>query len=168
MNYKKVTALLLASFLTVNLSACGQGGTSDSSSDASAASSGDATIVTTDPDEVTDLVDVSDMFTDRDLSGEYDSTAVAITLSDSGSSCDSGDVTISGDTITITKEGTYLLSGSLSDGQIIVDAKGEKVQLVLDGVSISNSSSAAVYVRKADKVFLTLADGSTNSIATTG
>ena len=45
-------------------------------------------------------------------------------------------------------------SGSLSDGMVIVDAEDtDKIQLVLDDVSISNSQSAALYIRSADKVF---------------
>jgi hypothetical protein len=165
MSYKKVTALFMASVLVLGLSACGQTGSAGDGADTAASASETAT---SNPDEVADLVDTSDMFTDRDTSGEYDSTATDISLSDDGSTCDSADVTISGNTITITKEGTYHLSGTLSDGQVIVDADGDKVQLVLDNVSITNSSSAAIYVKKGDKVFLTLADGSANTLATTG
>jgi hypothetical protein len=165
MNYKKVTALFMASVLTFALSGCGQSKSSGGGTNTSATSSETAV---SNPEDVADLVDTSDMFTDRDTSGEYDSTATDISLSDDGSTCDSADVTISGNTITITKEGTYHLSGTLTDGQVIVDADGDKVQLVLDNVSITNSSSAAIYVKKADKVFLTLADGSANTLATTG
>jgi hypothetical protein len=164
MNYKKVTALLMASVLTLGLSGCGQTGSTESGTNTATSSE----TAVSDPEEVADLVDTSDMFTDRDTSGEYDSSATLISLSDNGSTCDSADVTISGNTITITKEGTYQLSGTLTDGQVIVDADGDKVQLVLDNASITNSTSAAIYVKKADKVFLTLADGSSNTLATTG
>jgi hypothetical protein len=164
MNYKKVTALLMASVLTLGLSGCGQTGSTESGTNTATSSEN----AVSNPEDVADLVDTSDMFTDRDTSGEYDSTATDISLSDDGSTCDSADVTISGNTITITKEGTYHLSGTLTDGQVIVDADGDKVQLVLDNASITNSSSAAIYVKKADKVFLTLADGSANTLATTG
>lgn len=115
-------------------------------------------------------LNADDMFTERDLAGTYDAdSAASITLSDGASFCDSASVSVKDDTITITEEGTYILSGSLSDGQIIVDVgDSEKVQLVLNGVDITNSSSAAVYVREADKVFLTLADSTSNSLAVTG
>ena len=69
---------------------------------------------------------------------------------------------ISGNIITITKEGTYVLSGALSEGQIIVDADSAKVQLVLDNADITCASSAAIYVKNADKTFITLAEGSEN------
>ena len=116
------------------------------------------------------LLDTSDIFTKRDLDASYDeSECTAITLDDENSSCDSDSVTIDGQTVTITGEGTYLISGSLSNGSIVVDVEdSEKVQLVYDNVSITNESGAAVYVRQADKVFLTLAEGRENIIVSNG
>lgn len=119
-------------------------------------------------------VDTSELFSQRDLSGEYDAAKCDnITLSDSGCKTDSKNVTIekSGNTntVTITGEGDYMISGSLSDGMIIVDVdKTEKVQLVLNGVDIKSASSAAVYVKNADKVFLTLAGGTENILTNGG
>lgn len=111
----------------------------------------------------------SDMFTERDLSADYDeTTATKITLSDNAStSTDTSSVSIVDNTITITKEGTYIISGSLSDGYIIVDADSAKVQLVLSNASISCDTISAIYVRNADKTFITLADGTNNSLSTT-
>ena len=116
------------------------------------------------------LLDTSDMFTKRDLDASYDeSECTAITLDDENSSCDSDAVTIDSQTVTITGEGTYFISGSLSNGSIVVDVEdSEKVQLVFDNISITNESGAAVYVREADKVFLTLAEGSENIIVSNG
>ncbi|WP_296118118.1 carbohydrate-binding domain-containing protein [uncultured Eubacterium sp.] len=116
------------------------------------------------------LLDTSDMFTKRDLDAFYDeSECTAITLDNENSSCDSDAVTIDGQTVTITSEGTYLISGTLSNGSIVIDVEdSEKVQLVFDNVSITNESGAAVYVRQADKVFLTLADGSENTVVSNG
>ena len=76
-------------------------------------------------------------------------------------------VYISGNIITITKEGTYVLSGALSEGQIVVDADSAKVQLVLDNADITCTSSAAIYVKNADKTFITLAEGSENILMNT-
>ncbi|MBR1781747.1 MAG: carbohydrate-binding domain-containing protein, partial [Oscillospiraceae bacterium] len=120
-------------------------------------------------DASSDLTE-SDLFTSRDLSGEYDlGEAVQITLTGDGATASGTGVTVEGSTVTITAEGVYVLSGTLADGQIIVDAgDSDKVQLVLDGADISCSSSAAIYVKQADKVFLTLAEGSENSVSTTG
>ncbi len=110
------------------------------------------------------------LFTDRDLDSSYEeASAVKIQLADDASSCEASSVTIEENTITITEEGTYLLSGTLSDGQVVVNVDAsEKVQLVLNGAAITNSSSAGIYVLQADKVFLTLAPDSENSVSTTG
>ncbi len=113
----------------------------------------------------------SEMFTERDLSGEYDeSEAVKITLTDDASEVNgnASGVSIEGNTVTITEEGTYLFTGTLSEGQIVVDADEAKVQIVLDGVEITCEQSAAVYVKSAGKVFVTLQDGSQNSLSHTG
>jgi hypothetical protein len=59
-----------------------------------------------------------------------------------------------------------VLSGTLDDGMVIVNAtKDDKIQLVFDGVNISNSTGCAVFVASADKVFVTLADGTTNTLS---
>ena len=112
---------------------------------------------------------VSDAFSDRDLSGEYDEEVLSIQLTGSGAESDSEKVSISGSTVTITGAGTYVISGSLDDGTIVVDAsKEDKVQLVLNGVSIQSSAFAAIYVKQADKVFITLAEGTVNTLANGG
>jgi len=115
-------------------------------------------------------IDTSNLFSNRDLSGDYDAAKCAnITLSDEGCKTDSKNVLVDGSVITITGEGDYILNGALSDGQIVVDVdKTEKVQLVLDGVNITSKTSAAIYVKKADKVFVTLADGTENILANGG
>ena len=112
----------------------------------------------------------NDYFSNRDLKGTYDeSEAIPITLLGSRIDCASDRVSLLGSTVTITKKGTYLLSGILDDGMIIVDVdKEDKVQLVLDGVSIASATSAPIYVRNADKVFVTLAPDSENSLINGG
>ncbi len=116
------------------------------------------------------VVDTSDMFTDRDVEIGYDEeTCVQIVLSDSQITCDSEDVEISGSTATITAEGTYVLSGTLSDGMIIVNASdSDKIQLVLNGVDITSGTSAAIYIAEADKVFITPTSGTENTQANGG
>lgn len=116
------------------------------------------------------MIDYSKLFSNRDLSEDYDAAKCDnITLSDTGCTTDSKNVTIDKSTVTITGEGDYIISGTLSDGMIIVDVdKTEKVQLVLDGVEITSKTSAAIYVKKADKVFVTLADGTVNTLKNGG
>lgn len=115
-------------------------------------------------------VSASDLFSDRDLQNGYEEKgSAAVSLNGTGASCSSNAVKISGSQITITDEGTYILSGTLQDGMIIVDADAsDKVQLVLNGADISCSASAAVYVRQADKVFLTTAADTENTLSNGG
>ena len=110
----------------------------------------------------------ADMFTERDLAGTYEeSGAVYVTLSDDGITGETDGVVIDGQTVTITEEGTYVFSGTLSEGQIVVDADDAKVQIVLDNVDITCATNAVVYVKSADKVFVTLAEGSQNTLRNT-
>lgn len=153
---------------TTNTASTSSGSTSGSPSGTNTVKAASASV--TDISETSSL-DVSDMFTDRNLEQTWDeSEAETIDLADGASSTKASGVTIEGDTITITEEGVYVLSGSLSDGQIIVDCADEdaKVQLVLNGVTITNDSSAAIYVKSADKTFITTAKGTTNTLSMTG
>ena len=110
----------------------------------------------------------ADMFTERDLAGTYEeSGAVYVTLSGDGITGETDGVAIKGQMVTITAEGTYIFSGTLSEGQIVVDADNAKVQIVFDNVDITCASSAAVYVKSAEKVFVTLAEGSQNTLRNT-
>ncbi len=101
-------------------------------------------------------LDTGDLFSDRDLEQSADLTgAEKITVSD-------------GQAYTISKEGVYVITGTASNAQIIVSAGDEdKVQLVLDDVSITNESTPCIYVKNADKVFVTTTD-SENTLTVTG
>ena len=118
---------------------------------------------------VSDL-DLDNMFTDRDLDSGFDETnSTKITLSGDSAEAEGSGVTVDGTTITISQEGTYVFSGSLNDGQIIVAAADtQKVQIVLNGVDITNDDSAVIWVQSADKVFITLASGTENTLSDTG
>lgn len=93
------------------------------------------------------------------------SEAVKITLNKTTATVSGSGAKADGSTITITEKGVYVVSGTLEDGQIIVDASdSDKVQIVLDGVHINCETNAAIYVREADKVFITLAENSSNTL----
>lgn len=142
--------------------------TDSSTTVSAAASSKNFTVVNTGFFDVSvTYLNAADMFTNRDKEIGYDdSSAALITLADNASSCSDKNVSINDNVVTIIKEGTYLLSGALSDGRIVVDAGDtDKVRLVLDSVDINCNSSAAIYVKNADKVFVTLASGSANSLS---
>lgn len=90
---------------------------------------------------------------------------IQITMSDNSTSSASG-ITVSGDTITITSAGTYSLTGSLSDGQIIVNVVEEElVRLLFNGINIHCSSNAPVYVLAAEKVVIYLEEGTENYLS---
>ncbi len=94
------------------------------------------------------------------------STAFAdgsITLSPDGSTSTDASVRIDGQTVTITQAGTYQIAGTLGDGALIVEsAENAKITLVLGGVSIKNSTGAAIQIATADDVTIELAEGTTN------
>lgn len=115
-------------------------------------------------------IDITDMFTKRDLSGIYEeSEAVKITLSGKTATCDSSNVHIEDGVVTIKAAGVYVLSGTLTDGTVVVDAgDDDKVQLVFDGVSIMAADYAVIYAKNADKVFVTLTEGSENTLTVSG
>ncbi|MCD7802283.1 MAG: carbohydrate-binding domain-containing protein [Clostridiales bacterium] len=165
---KQRISLLLALLLCLSLALTGcESQAADTDSDA--VTDNDAVSGSADAEAVA-LLDTDEMFTDRDYEVGYDESAcVVITLDGDSASCDSDSVTVSGSTVTITDEGTYLLTGTLTDGMVIVDADdSDKLQLVLDGVDICSGTSAALYIRQADKVFLTLASGSENTLSNGG
>ncbi len=91
---------------------------------------------------------------------------IPIVLSGNSISAGAAGVSVVGTRATITSAGTYGISGSLEDGQIIVDtADGETVRLVLNGVDIRSSTSAPIYVRNAEKAIIILADDTENHLA---
>lgn len=106
------------------------------------------------------LITIKDSDTDTDVSD-----AVEITLNGSSVSCSSSSVAINGSEITINSGGSYVINGTMDDGRIIVDADDAKVHLILNGVSIHSETSAAIYVKSADKTTITLADGTDNTLS---
>ncbi len=111
-----------------------------------------------------------DVFSDRDYEDGFDeSSSVFISLEGGSAQASSDSVQIVNSTVTITQEGTYIISGTLDDGMIVVNADDtSKLQLVLNGANINSETSAAIYVLEADKVFITLADGTQNSLSNGG
>ena len=155
----KRSMILLLLSLSLLLSGC-------QNTDAASASNTPASADT----EPVSAIDTSALFSERDLDGNYDeSAAVPIQLTEETAACTSDAVSIDGARITLLDEGTYLVSGSLTDGQIVVDADDtDKVQIVLTGANITCADSAAIYSKNADKVFLTLAEGTENTLTNGG
>ena len=128
----------------------------------------DSTTVTVGDDTEADASETDETKADETQADESETNGTKADKSETNETkAASSGVSISGNIITISKEGTYVLSGALSEGQIVVDADSAKVQLVLDNVDITCASSAAIYVKNADKTFITLAEGSENILMNT-
>lgn len=153
MKFKKILSTILVTIMTLLfVSGCG----ADTSN--SEASSSKAILPETE-------FLAEEMFTKRDKETSYVNYE-KIELQDGNSKSKSANVSIEGDTIKIESAGVYALSGKLSNGQIIVDTdKEDEVQLVLQGVKINCDTSAAIYVKQAGKVLLTLDEGSENKLS---
>ncbi len=167
--YTAIISLIMA----VSLASCGN---TASDSTASTSSVSDAANGTTEIRSVTNengetvevvsttfkenssgLLDTSEIFSDKDLEQSASKeNAQKIEVSD-------------GNTFTISTGGTYIASGTASNFTIRVEAdKEDKVQIILDGVNITNDSTPAIYVVSADKCFVTTTDGSENVFKVTG
>ncbi|MBO4359800.1 MAG: carbohydrate-binding domain-containing protein, partial [Eubacteriaceae bacterium] len=152
------SAALLITVMIIALAGCGN------ASSGTAGSTQTGTAQTSDPapsgntsDTQTVVAEGSDLFTTRDLTQNPDlSGAQYITVTD-------------GQTVNITEEGIYVLSGSARDAVIAVDAgDDDKVQLVLDGLYIENAHQCCILVENADKVFITSVEDSVNTLAVSG
>lgn len=166
---KKLLAILLALGLVLSLAGCGlitSGSQTTSQQDAVSADAASAAAQTSGQSGSQSVsqsaaegsaLDTAELFTDRDLAQTADlSEAVPYTLTD-------------GQTVTVTAAGVYVLKGSAKNASVVVEAgDDDKVQLVLDGLSLTNDSTPCIYVKNADKVFVTTAENSENSLSVTG
>lgn len=103
----------------------------------------------------------------EDLDAQWDAkTATSIVCDDSGIAVEGEGASISGQAVTIDRAGTYLVSGTMADGQILVDTEiDETVHLILNGVELSNMTTAPIYSKGEGKIILTLADGTVNTVS---
>lgn len=146
---KKALSIAVSAAMLFSLSACG--------SNETIAETPSPTATELQASVETAAVD-SSMFTKRDSSTDYDEAAAQYIDLDA----QTGD-------ITLTEAGDYVLSGTLSDGSVIINAPEDaKLHLILNGAHIASQSTAALYVISADKVFVTLTDGSENGISAAG
>jgi hypothetical protein len=182
MNRKNTIILWIAALLLFLLVACGTSSTTATSTTEQAANSADTAVTTLTnavTNAVTDTVSAdagAQSVTEaaaansatHDDAEDYvldDAQTVKITLNGSTITADSAAVTVDGSTATITAAGTYSLSGSLTDGQIIVDTADEAtVHLILNGADMTNFTGAPLYIANAEEVVIVLADGSQNTL----
>ena len=112
--------------------------------------------------------EVSDgMFTAKDLDADWNpSSATRIMLSDQGTAIDGNGAYVYEGNVCIAYAGTYVLTGELTDGSVVIDAdKSDDIWILLDDVTLYCDDDAAFRVEQADKVFLTLAEGTKNTIS---
>lgn len=178
---KKIISMgIILAFLCSSLAGCANSGsaaeTVGANTSNAAQSSNDQSASNVSPGSSAEPANVdfsktdSDMFTKRDQKTDYDEkSSVEIQLNGASAEASSDSVRISGSRITITEEATYIISGKLDDGMIIVDAPDTaKLQIVLNGADINCKTSAPLYILEADKVFVTLADGTENTLSNGG
>ena len=149
--------ILLATSLTAMalMAACAQSTTTSNTN----ATTNNATTTSTKTNQTS-------YFTEKDYDTSYDeSTASKIELSGSSANVSGDGVTVSGSKVTISKAGTYVISGQSDGVQIKIAAdKSDDVKLVLKGVTMTNTD-AAISATSAGHVYLTLAEGTTNSLS---
>lgn len=91
--------------------------------------------------------------------------STAVSFEEDAITIDGSGATEADNILTITQPGTYVLSGTLTEGQVRVEAADEAdVQIVLNGVSITNSTGSAIYVKSANETTITLAEGTINTL----
>ena len=155
MKSKKWTLLATSLTAMVLMAACAQSTTTSNTN----ATTNSATTTATKTNQ-------SSYFTEKDNDTSYDeSTASKIELSGSSANVSGDGVTVSESTVTITKSGTYVISGQSDGVQIKVEAdESADVHLVLKGATMTNAN-AAISATSAGHVYLTLAEGTTNSLS---
>lgn len=155
--FKKIKLLVPLALMTVVLGACSST-SSNSTTSTGNSSSQTATGTST-------KTDTSNYFSDSDSDASYDeSSATKITLNGSSAESSGDGVSVSGSTVTISKAGTYVLSGKSENVQVVVNAsEQDEVKIVLNGVTMTNTD-AALLVEQSSKTTITLAEGSKNSI----
>lgn len=166
---KSITYILMLCLMLTAITGCSNS-KSNSKTDGEGSTTDEKTINqeddTTTVETIGDKLNADDMFTGRDKEVGYETSgSIEIALKGSKAECSSKAVKIEDKRITIGDKGVYILSGTWDNGQIVVDAgKQDKIQLVLNGVDINCDTSAAIYIKQADKVFITLEKDTKNRL----
>ncbi len=171
---KKHTSLAISAALALSiLVGCSTAGVTASSEDIVTAdstvvvTSDDTTIATTSVESGAVATAAEANATTHDTTADYEyseDNVIEISLGTSITE-DSSAVDVDGTTVTISAAGTYRISGSLSDGQLVVAAGDQAVvQIIVDNADITNADGAAVAVMSAEKAIVILADGSLNTL----
>ena len=172
---KKWSLLLVSLILIFTLAACSAtpnattvSGTTNTTSNTTTVSNSEATIPVSTP-----AASVADALAENKTSHEDatdvswdEASVIEITLNGNAIEASGASVTVEGSTVTITAAGTYRFTGTLNDGQILVNTVDtQTVRLILNGVDLKNSSTAPIYVVAADEVVIVLTDNTVNQVS---
>lgn len=118
-------------------------------------------------EDTTQIVETIDQTINSDYTAWEDESPIYISLASTTATTDNADgVSISDGVITISKAGTYVFSGTLTNGQIIVEASSEdNVRIVLNNVDIYCETSSPIYIKQAKNATITLAEGTSNYLS---
>lgn len=165
MKGKRIFAVLMSALIIVSALAGCSGNSSQTSSESSENKTA-ASSSSSESGKTATAESVNANFTARDMDIGYEETdAVKISCSGSDFNISGSGATAKDGVLTISKEGTYVFSGSIDEGRIVVNVTDkEKVQLVLNGFTIKCTTHSPLFIKSADKVFITLKDGTENTI----
>ena len=168
MGKRTILTFLALALMLATLMACSANDATTTTSHAAANDTSTSTInVAASADSVASATAANSV--SHDSAADYvvdESTATHISLNGTAITAEGTGVTITGSTATITSAGTYTLSGSLSDGQIVVNTEDEgTVKLILNGVTLHNSTSSPLYIAQAKETVILLADNSVNALS---
>ena len=151
MSFKKYQVFLIGLSTTLLMTACTQAGAKT----ANGSKTTDSSISTTNN---------TNYFSDKDYNTQYDeTTATKINLLGETVSVSGDGVLTTESIVTISKAGTYIISGESNGIQLKVDAETD-IHIILNGVTMTNSN-APINIQKANAVTITLEDGTTNTLA---
>ena len=154
----KINTMKRAAALAAAITVLAMTGCSDSKNNTNKTSTEVKTAAVTSTEAAIDADDIEVGYEEDD--------AVSVSFSDSGIETAGSGVTVDGTVLTITAAGTYKLSGTCSNGRIVIEAgKEDKVKLVLDDLDLTCKDNAVITARTADKVFLLLESETVNTLA---
>lgn len=163
----KITALLLAALLLLSLSLVGCKAQKPDTVPGDIPGNVPGGAIVEKPSNTVDATQMDFSFTNREQSGAYtEAGATVVTFAPGGIDVKGGGALVSGNVVTLSIAGTYLLSGESASARIVVDVpETEKLQLVLCGLRLTASDGPAIFVRRGDKIFITLQTGSENVLS---
>lgn len=163
MNIRKIMSIILCVTM-ISLTACSK--SSDTAKEQSTEEA-EVQIAEEATNTVSTVTALSGEYSEEEIAADWDeSTATKISLNNSSIEVDGNCAKSNNNTVTISQAGTYVLSGTLSDGQVIVEAgENDNVQIVLNNAHLTSNSSSPLYVKSAKNVYLTLAENTANTVS---